>query len=71
MIRGVVRIGMLVGIGVAIVASVTAQEPSSRAPVQSPDKDKVVVIGCLQRAAQLPVGTSATMVDTMVWFAHS
>ena len=66
MIRGVVRIGMLVGMGVAIVASVTAQEPSSRAPVQSPDKDKVVVIGCLQRAAQLPVGTTGAVGDADV-----
>jgi hypothetical protein len=66
MIRGVVRIGMLVGLGVAIVASVTAQEPSSRAPVQSPDKDKVVVIGCLQRAAQLPVGTTGAVGDADV-----
>jgi hypothetical protein len=57
---------MLVAIGVAIVASVTAQEPSSRAPVPNPDKDKVVVIGCVQRAAQLPVGTTGAVGDTDV-----
>jgi hypothetical protein len=63
MIRGVLRVGMLVGMGVAIVASVTAQEPS-RAPV--PDPDKVVFTGCVQRAAQLPVGTSGAIGDTDV-----
>jgi hypothetical protein len=66
MIRGVLRIGLLVAIGVAIVASVTAQEPAPRAPVPNPDKDKVVVVGCLQRAAQLPVGTTGAIGDTDV-----
>ena len=45
MFRGVLRIGMLVAIGVAIVASVTAQEPASRAQISVPDKDKVVFTG--------------------------
>ena len=66
MMRGVLRIGLLVAIGVAIVASVTAQEPAPRAPVPNPDKDKVVVIGCLQRAAQLPVGTTGAIGDSDV-----
>ena len=66
MFRGVLRIGMLVAMGVAIVASVTAQEPASRAPVQNPDKDKVVVVGCVQRAAQLPVGTTGAVGDADV-----
>ena len=64
MFRGVLRIAMLVAIGVAIVASVTAQEPTSRAPV--PDKDKVVFTGCVQRAAQLPVGTTGAVGDADV-----
>lgn len=66
MIRGVLRVGVLVAVGVAIVASVTAQEPASRAPVPNPDKDKVVITGCLQRAAQLPVGTTGAIGDTDV-----
>lgn len=66
MFRGVLRIAMLVAIGLAIVASVTAQEPSSRAPVPVPDKDKVVFTGCVQRAAQLPVGTSGAVGDADV-----
>ena len=61
MIRGVLRIAILVAIGIAIVASVTAQEPASRAAVPSPDKDTIVVTGCVQRAAQLPTGTSGTV----------
>jgi hypothetical protein len=61
MIRGVLRIAILVAIGIAIVASVTAQEPASRAAVPSTDKDKIVVTGCVQRAAQLPTGTSGTV----------
>src|ERR1044072_873135 len=61
MIRGVLRIAILVAIGIAIVASVTAQEPASRAAVPSPDKDKIVVTGCVERAAQLPTGTSGTV----------
>lgn len=65
-IRGVLRIGTLVAIGVAIVAGVAAQEPSSRAPVPAPDNDKVVITGCVQRAAQLPVGTTGTVGDTDV-----
>jgi hypothetical protein len=64
MFRGVLRIGMLVAIGVAIVASVTAQEPTSRAPVQVPDT--VVLTGCVQRAAQLPIGTSGAVGDADV-----
>jgi hypothetical protein len=66
MFRSVVRIGMLVAIGVAIVATVTAQEPASRAPVPVPDQDKVVFTGCVQRAAQLPIGTSGTIGDADV-----
>jgi hypothetical protein len=66
MFRGVLRIAMLVAIGLAIVASVTAQEPASRAPVPAPDKDKVVFTGCVQRAAQLPVGTSGAVGDADV-----
>lgn len=61
MIRGVLRIAILVAIGIAIVASVTAQEPASRTTVPSPDKDKIVVTGCVQRALQLPTGTSGTV----------
>ena len=64
MFRGVLRIAMLVAIGVAIVASVTAQEPTSRAPVPVPDK--VVFTGCVQRAAQLPVGTTGAVGDADV-----
>jgi hypothetical protein len=60
MIRGVLRIGLLVAIGIAILAGVIrAQEPSSRVP--SSDKDKLVVTGCVQRADQLPTGTSGTV----------
>jgi hypothetical protein len=55
---------MLVAIGVAIVASVAAQEPASRAPVPGPDK--VVFTGCVQRAAQLPVGTTGAVGDADV-----
>ena len=66
MFRGVLRIGMLVAIGLAIVASVTAQEPASRAPVPGSDKDKVVFTGCIQRAAQLPVGTTGAVGDADV-----
>ncbi len=66
MFRGVLRIGMLVAIGVAIVASVTAQEPASRAQIPVPDKDNVVFTGCVQRAAQLPVGTTGAIGDTDV-----
>jgi hypothetical protein len=65
MFRGVLRIGTLVAIGVAIVASVAAQEPASRAPVPAPDS-KVVITGCVQRAAQLPVGTTGAIGDTDV-----
>ena len=61
MIRAVLRIGLLVAIGIAIVASVAAQEPASRAVVPAPDKDKIVVTGCVQRAVQLPIGTSGTL----------
>ena len=61
MIRGVLRIAVLVAIGIAIVASVTAQEPASRAAVPSADTDKIVVTGCVERAAQLPTGTSGTV----------
>ena len=61
MIRGVLRIAILVAIGIAIVASVTAQEPASHAAVPSPDKDKIIVTGCVQRTAQLPIGTSGTV----------
>jgi hypothetical protein len=57
---------MLVAIGVAIVASVTAQEPAPRAQVPVPDKDKVVFTGCVQRAAQLPVGTTGAIGDADV-----
>lgn len=66
MFKGVLRIVMLVAIGAAIVASVTAQEPASRALVPVSDQDKVVFTGCVQRAAQLPVGTSGTIGDTDV-----
>ena len=61
MIRGVLRIAVLVAIGIAIVASVTAQEPASHAAVRPADKDKIVVTGCLLRAAQLPTGTSGSV----------
>ena len=61
MIGGVLRIAILVAIGIAIVASVTAQEPASRGAVASPEKDQIVVTGCVQRAAQLPTGTSGTV----------
>ena len=61
------KIGAFAAIGLAAVASVAAQQPPAQPPTaQQPpaaaaapaSPGQVVVTGCVQRTAQLPVGTS-------------
>jgi hypothetical protein len=68
------KIGALAAMGLATVASLAAQQPPAQQPPASPpavqqpaapaaapaSADKIVVTGCVQRTAQLPVGTSGT-----------
>src|SRR5258707_15123622 len=70
------KIGALAALGLTAVASLGAQQPPPQQPpaqppaVQQPaapaaaapsSPDKVVVTGCVQRTAQLPVGTSGAI----------
>jgi len=67
------RIGTLAAIGLTAVASLAAQPPAQQPPAQPPavqqpaapaaapaSPGQVVVTGCIQRTAPLPVGTSGT-----------
>jgi hypothetical protein len=63
------KIGTLAAIGLVAVASVAAQQPPAQQPPTQPpaaaaaapaSPGQVVVTGCIQRTAQLPVGTSGT-----------
>jgi hypothetical protein len=68
------KIGTLAAIGLATVASVAAQQPPAQQPPAQPptaqqppapaaapaSPGQVVITGCVQRAVQLPVGTSGT-----------
>ena len=54
------KIGALAAIALAAVASVAAQQPPASSAPASSGPDQIVVTGCVQRTAQLPVGTSGT-----------
>jgi hypothetical protein len=63
------KTGALAAIGLMALASVAAQQPPAQQPPAQPpaaavaapaSSGEVVVTGCVQRTAQLPVGTSGT-----------
>jgi hypothetical protein len=66
------KIGTLAAIGLATVVSVAAQQPPAQQPPAQPPTaqqppapaaapaGQVVITGCVQRTAQLPVGTAGT-----------
>ena len=58
------KTGTLVAIALTATATIAAQQPPAQqpaAPAAAPAAaDQVVITGCIQRTAQLPVGTSGT-----------